>query len=88
MTTDCEQAAFRRGYLAGYTDGKAAAADTITTPQAAAMLGVSEQRVRAMVRKGPLDAEGGRDGRAYNITLASVEARIAASPRAGRPVRK
>jgi excisionase family DNA binding protein len=49
--------------------------DTLTTPAAAALLGLDASRIRQLVRRGLLEATGRADGgRAYLVTRASVEA--------------
>ncbi len=50
--------------------------------EAARRLGVSRPRVSKMLETGLL--EGWRDGRNTRVTLASIEARLASSPRPGR----
>jgi excisionase family DNA binding protein len=47
--------------------------DTLTTPQAAVILGVSELQVRRLCARGTLDATRPDGGRAYIITRESVE---------------
>lgn len=63
----------------GTIDGDA----TMTTAEAAQALGVTDARVRAMVRSGVLDAR--KEGRDYRIFVESVRARLNAPHRAGRP---
>ncbi len=59
--------------------------DAVTATEAAEMLGVSRGRVTQMVAAGKLF--GFRKGRNAYVTRASVEARKAEEPRAGRPKR-
>ena len=56
---------------------------TVSASDAAEMLGVSRPRVSQMLSSGTL--EGYRKGRATFVTLDSVNARLAESPKAGRP---
>lgn len=55
----------------------------LTIKEAADALGVSEQRVRQLVRRGQLEAV--RIGGVLHVTPESVQARIEAAPRAGNP---
>lgn len=55
----------------------------LTTGMAAAMLGVSEARVRQMVCSGQLAAK--KRGRDNYVYLWSVKKRLASAPKAGRP---
>ncbi|WP_165050800.1 MULTISPECIES: helix-turn-helix domain-containing protein [unclassified Adlercreutzia] len=57
--------------------------DAVTASEAADMLGVSRSRVSQMLKTGQL--EGYARGRVTFVTRASVEARIAEHPKAGRP---
>lgn len=57
--------------------------DTVAACDAAKMLGVSRARVSQMLSAGQL--EGYRKGRSTFVTRASVEARLAESPKPGRP---
>lgn len=57
--------------------------ETVTASGAAEMLGVSRPRVSQMLASGLL--EGYRKGRSAFVTLDSVKARLAESPKAGRP---
>ncbi len=58
----------------------------LTIKEAAAALGVSEGRVRQLVKRGQLD--GVRVGGVLHVTPHSVQARIASNPRAGNPGQK
>lgn len=58
----------------------------LTIKEAAAALGVSEGRVRQLVKRGQL--EGVRIGGVLHVTPHSVQARIASKPRAGNPGQK
>lgn len=55
----------------------------LSTKEAARMLGVSSARVRQMIRCGQLDWK--RKGRDNYVYLRSIEERLAAAPKAGRP---
>jgi excisionase family DNA binding protein len=55
----------------------------LTVNQAAARLGVTPERVRAMIHSGTLEAE--RFGRVWTLPEAAVVERMLKSPRAGRP---
>ena len=55
----------------------------LTVDEAAARLGVTPQRVRALIRGGDLDAER-MGARQYLVDAESVERRAAAAPRGGR----
>lgn len=57
--------------------------DRVTAAEAARMLGVSPGRVSQMLASGKLD--GWREGHSSYVTRASVEARMASRPAAGRP---
>ncbi len=57
--------------------------EVISAAEAARQLGVTSGRVSQMISKGVLD--GYRDGRRTYVSVASVEARKAEAPRAGRP---
>lgn len=62
------------------------AIDTMTASEAAQALGVSRPRISQMIKSGRL--EGFTKGHATFVTVASVRARLAAHPRAGRPRRQ
>ena len=62
------------------------AIDTMTASEAAQTLGVSRPRISQMIKSGRL--EGYTKGHATFVTVASVRARLAAHPRAGRPRRQ
>lgn len=55
----------------------------VSTKEAAKLLGVSGARVRQMIRNGQLDWR--KRGRDNFVHLRSVEERLVASPKAGRP---
>lgn len=55
----------------------------LTIKEAAAALGVSEGRVRQLVKRGQL--EGVRMGGVLHVTPSSVQARVDSKPRAGNP---
>lgn len=57
----------------------------MSAAEAARELGLSRPRITAMVNSGKLD--GWREGRNLWVTRASVEARKAEAPKAGRPKR-
>jgi excisionase family DNA binding protein len=66
-------------------DAPARQAETMTVATAADLLGVSQRRVNAMIADGTLSAvKAGRDNL---VTIASVDARLAAPRSAGRPRR-
>lgn len=56
---------------------------SMSASEAATRLGVSRPRITKMLQTGLL--EGWKDGRNTRVTLASVEARLAECPNAGRP---
>ena len=56
---------------------------TVAASEAAEMLGVSRPRISQMLASGLL--EGYRKGGGTFVTVASVEARLAEAPKAGRP---
>lgn len=60
--------------------------ETVAASDAADMLGVTRGRISQMIASGQL--EGYRKGRATFVTLESVKARIAESPKAGRPTKR
>lgn len=60
-----------------------ASIDTVRATEAARRLGVSNSRVSHMLKSGLL--EGFREGRDTFVTAASIEARLAEHPKAGRP---
>lgn len=55
----------------------------VTAADAARMLGVSSARVSQLIGAGLLDSW--RDGTKRMVSRASIEARLADSPKAGRP---
>lgn len=64
-------------------DASLASIDSVSAAEAARLLGVTQGRISQMLASGQL--EGYHVGRAAFITRASIEARIAESPKAGRP---
>ena len=58
----------------------------VTTPEAAAMLGVTVGRVHQLTTSGVLRSI--KEGRDVHVSRADVEARLAAPPRTGRPKRE
>jgi excisionase family DNA binding protein len=75
------------GTIAFFTvDAPARQVETMTVAAAAGLLGVSQRRINAMIANGTLSAvKAGRDNL---VTIASVDARLAAPRRAGRPCKK
>ena len=57
--------------------------ETMTVAEAANLLGVTSRRINAMINDGVLTAV--KEGRDNMVTIASVDARIAAPRTAGRP---
>ena len=56
---------------------------SVSASEAASRLGVSRPRITKMLQTGQL--EGWKDGRNTRVTIASIDARLAGRPNAGRP---
>jgi excisionase family DNA binding protein len=72
------------GTVAFFTiDAPARQAETMTVAAAAGLLGVSQRRINALIADGILSAT--KAGRDNLVSIASVDARLAAPRNAGRP---
>lgn len=61
--------------------------NTLTTHEAAARLGISRERVAALLKGRRPKLTGEKRGRDWFVDAASVEARLASEPQKGRPAK-